>query len=30
MFGFIEALVFIAVLVVGLLYAWGRGALDWT
>src|SRR5437667_3495144 len=29
MFGFIEALVFIAVLVVGLIYAWERGALDW-
>lgn len=29
MFGFIEALVFIAVLIVGLIYAWERGALDW-
>lgn len=29
MFGFIEALVFIAILVVGLIYAWQRGALDW-
>ncbi|HZP45001.1 MAG TPA: NADH-quinone oxidoreductase subunit A [Candidatus Binataceae bacterium] len=30
MFGFVEALVFIAVLAVGLIYAWRRGALDWT
>jgi NADH-quinone oxidoreductase subunit A len=30
MFGFVEALIFIAILVVGLVYAWGRGALDWT
>jgi NADH-quinone oxidoreductase subunit A len=30
MFGFIEALIFISILVVGLVYAWGRGALDWT
>lgn len=29
MFGFIEALVFIVVLLVGLIYAWQRGALDW-
>jgi NADH-quinone oxidoreductase subunit A len=29
MFGFVEALVFIAILGVGLLYAWERGALDW-
>lgn len=29
MTGFIEALVFIAILAVGLAYAWGRGALDW-
>ena len=29
MFGFIEALVFIAILLVGLIYAWQRGALDW-
>jgi NADH-quinone oxidoreductase subunit A len=29
MFGFIEALIFISILVVGLVYAWGRGALDW-
>ncbi len=30
MFGFVEALIFIAILVVGLVYAWGRGALDWS
>lgn len=30
MFGFVEAVVFIAILVVGLIYAWGRGVLDWT
>jgi len=29
MFGFVEALIFIAVLVAGLAYAWQRGALDW-
>jgi NADH-quinone oxidoreductase subunit A len=29
MFGFIEALIFIAILFVGLIYAWERGALDW-
>jgi NADH-quinone oxidoreductase subunit A len=29
MFGFIEAFIFIAILVVGLIYAWRRGALDW-
>ena len=29
MFGFVEALIFIAILSVGLLYAWQRGALDW-
>jgi NADH-quinone oxidoreductase subunit A len=29
MFGFVEALIFIAILAVGLLYAWQRGALDW-
>lgn len=29
MFGFIEALVYIGILVVGLIYAWQRGALDW-
>ena len=29
MFGFVEAVVFIAILAVGLIYAWERGALDW-
>ena len=29
MFGFIEALIFVAILFVGLIYAWERGALDW-
>jgi NADH-quinone oxidoreductase subunit A len=29
MFGFMEALVFIAILVAGLAYAWQRGAFDW-
>jgi NADH-quinone oxidoreductase subunit A len=28
-FGLVEALVFIAILLVGLVYAWRRGALDW-
>ncbi|HLW70942.1 MAG TPA: NADH-quinone oxidoreductase subunit A [Candidatus Binataceae bacterium] len=28
-FGLVEALVFIAILGVGLAYAWQRGALDW-
>lgn len=28
-FGLVEALVFIAILSVGLVYAWRRGALDW-
>ncbi|MEF8727970.1 MAG: NADH-quinone oxidoreductase subunit A [Accumulibacter sp.] len=28
-FGFIEMLVFIAILVVGFVYAWAKGALDW-
>ena len=28
-FGFLEMLVFIAILVVGYLYAWAKGALDW-
>lgn len=26
--GFVEAMIFIAILVVGLIYAWRRGALD--
>ena len=29
LFGFIETLVFIAILVVGYAYAWAKGALDW-
>jgi len=29
MFGFVEAMVFIVILTVGLIYAWQRGALDW-
>jgi NADH-quinone oxidoreductase subunit A len=29
MFGFVEALIFIGILTVGLVYAWQRGALDW-
>jgi NADH-quinone oxidoreductase subunit A len=28
-FGFVEVLIFIAILFVGLIYAWRRGALDW-
>ncbi|MDR0576935.1 MAG: NADH-quinone oxidoreductase subunit A [Candidatus Accumulibacter sp.] len=28
-FGFIEMLVFLAILLVGYVYAWARGALDW-
>ena len=29
MFGFFEMLVFIAILVVGYVYAWAKGALEW-
>jgi len=29
MFGFLEMLVFIGILVVGYIYAWVKGALDW-
>ena len=29
MFGYIEMFVFIFLLLVGLVYAWGKGALDW-
>ena len=29
MFGFIEMLVFIGILLVGYVYAWAKGALDW-
>ena len=28
-FGFIEMMVFLVILLVGYLYAWGRGALEW-
>lgn len=27
--GFVEMMIFIAVLLFGLLYAWGKGALEW-
>jgi|SRR5579875_1872306 NADH-quinone oxidoreductase subunit A len=29
LFGLVEVLVFVAILIVGLVYAWQRGALDW-
>jgi len=29
LFGFVEMMIFLAVLVVGLAYAWKKGALDW-
>jgi NADH-quinone oxidoreductase subunit A len=29
LFGFVEMLIFIAILVVGYIYAWVKGALDW-
>ena len=29
LFGFVEALLFILILVVGYLYAWRKGALEW-
>lgn len=29
LFGFVEMLVFVAVLVVGYVYAWAKGALEW-
>jgi len=29
LFGFVEMMVFIAILVVGYIYAWVKGALDW-
>ncbi len=29
MFGFIEMMVFVAILVVGYIYAWAKGALEW-
>ena len=28
-FGFIEMFVFLAILIVGYVYAWRRGALEW-
>ena len=28
-FGFLEMLVFIGIIAVGLVYVWGKGALDW-
>nr|YP_010046301.1 NADH dehydrogenase subunit 3 [Acanthus ilicifolius]QJW33653.1 NADH dehydrogenase subunit 3 [Acanthus ebracteatus]QPG86506.1 NADH dehydrogenase subunit 3 [Acanthus ilicifolius]QYB20536.1 NADH-plastoquinone oxidoreductase subunit 3 [Acanthus ilicifolius] len=27
---FIEALIFVLILIVGLVYAWGKGALEWS
>nr|YP_009667818.1 NADH-plastoquinone oxidoreductase subunit 3 [Porella perrottetiana]QCW58593.1 NADH-plastoquinone oxidoreductase subunit 3 [Porella perrottetiana] len=29
-FSFIEALIFISILIVGLIYAWRKGALEWS
>ncbi|MBP5998208.1 NADH-quinone oxidoreductase subunit A [Dechloromonas sp. H13] len=29
LFGFIEMLVFVAILVIGYVYAWAKGALEW-
>ena len=29
MTGFVEMMIFIAVLLLGLIYAWGKGALEW-
>ncbi|MBU4231678.1 MAG: NADH-quinone oxidoreductase subunit A, partial [Proteobacteria bacterium] len=28
-FGFVEMLVFISIIAVGLVYVWGKGALEW-
>ena len=28
-FGFVEMLVFIGIIAVGLVYVWGKGALEW-
>jgi len=28
-FGFIEMLVFMVILIIGLIYVWGKGALEW-
>ena len=30
LFGLIEMLIFLGILIVGYFYAWRRGALDWT
>lgn len=30
MFGFVEALIFIVILLVGLIYSWQRGVFDWS
>ncbi len=29
LFGFVEMMVFIAILLIGYFYAWGKGVLDW-
>jgi NADH-quinone oxidoreductase subunit A len=29
LFGFVEMLVFVAILVIGYIYAWAKGALEW-
>jgi len=29
LFGFVEMLIFIAILVIGYIYAWAKGALEW-
>nr|YP_009667984.1 NADH-plastoquinone oxidoreductase subunit 3 [Jubula hutchinsiae]QCW58759.1 NADH-plastoquinone oxidoreductase subunit 3 [Jubula hutchinsiae] len=29
-FSFIEALIFISILIIGLIYAWRKGALEWS
>ena len=29
LFGFFEMMVFIGILVIGYVYAWAKGALDW-
>lgn len=29
LFGFVEMMVFLAILIVGFVYAWAKGALDW-
>ena len=28
-FGFVEMLIFIAILLIGFIYVWGKGALEW-